>query len=197
MAAMSVTFRTGSGAVWLDFLSTLEGRHRDQLLDQVGTPEDLQAWLDQAGLRPDAPTTEADVATAAELREALHRVTLSVIDGARPRRSDVAILDAVLAVERPLRVAPAPGSVRINGPATVTEALARLTRDAVQLLGGPRRSSLRTCGDNTCAGVFLDDTRRRRWCTDERCGNRVRVRAHRERIRASAGSGTTSRPSAP
>ena len=59
----------------------------------------------------------------------------------------------------------------------------RLVRDAVQDLSGPRRAHLRACGDETCSGIFLDHNGRRRWCSDERCGNRVRVRAHRARTR--------------
>lgn len=192
---MRTTFRTGNGAAWLDLLSTLEGRHRDTLVDRIATPENLGAWLDQAGLRPDAPVTKSDVATAVELREALHRVTVGVIDGTTPRRPDIAILNAALTAEMPLRVAPGTGRVCVARPATVAEALARLTRDAVQLLGGPQRGGLKACGDSTCSGVFLDDTGRRRWCTDERCGNRLRVRAHRQRKRAAASSSAAAGPS--
>jgi predicted RNA-binding Zn ribbon-like protein len=66
----------------------------------------------------------------------------------------------------------------------VSEALARLARQSIDDLTGPTRGRLRACGDDTCAGIFLDDTGRRRWCADERCGVRARVRAHRARQKA-------------
>ena len=37
-------------------------------------------------------------------------------------------------------------------------------------------SGCRTCDDETCAGIFIDHSGRRRWCSDERCGVRARVR---------------------
>ncbi len=179
----TTVFRAGNGAAWLDLLSTLEGRYRDTLLDYLDTPDRLAAWLDVAGLRPAAAVTEIDVTRVADLREALHRVTVAVLLGTTPRPVDVAVLDRTLAADVPLRAAAGPGRVRVDHPATVDEAMARLVRDAVQVLSGPRRASLRACGDNTCASIFLDDSGRRRWCTDERCGNRMRVRAHRARAR--------------
>jgi predicted RNA-binding Zn ribbon-like protein len=66
-------------------------------------------------------------------------------------------------------------------PADSTVALARLARQAIDTLTGPARLRLRNCGDASCAGIYLDDTGRRRWCSDRRCGSRARVRAHRAR----------------
>jgi predicted RNA-binding Zn ribbon-like protein len=66
---------------------------------------------------------------------------------------------------------------------TAAEALARVARAAVQDLSGPTGTHLRPCGDDACSGIFVDYTGRRHWCSDERCGNRARVRAHRARAR--------------
>jgi predicted RNA-binding Zn ribbon-like protein len=70
---------------------------------------------------------------------------------------------------------------------TAAAALSTIARDAVDLLGDPRqRARLRECASDDCPLVFYDDSRpgRRRWCSDERCGDRARARAYRDRRRA-------------
>jgi predicted RNA-binding Zn ribbon-like protein len=51
-------------------------------------------------------------------------------------------------------------------------------------------SRLKLCEDPDCRTFFYDESRNRarRWCDSRRCGNRARVRRHRQR----AGAGTTS-----
>jgi predicted RNA-binding Zn ribbon-like protein len=178
-------FRTGNGADWLDFLSTEVGRYRAMQRNLVPDPTALRAWLAERGLEPVAPVTAADVDAALALREALHRITVATLRGAAPTRPDLRLLQDALAADQPLHIR-ASGPLRVDRPATTAVALARLARAAVADLTGPNAERLHACGDDTCAGIFLDLTGRRRWCTDERCGVRLRVRAHRARQRAGA-----------
>ena len=62
------------------------------------------------------------------------------------------------------------------------EELARAVADAAyRLLTGPALARLKRCV--ACPWLFLDRSRNgsRRWCSMEHCGNRAKVRAHRER----------------
>ena len=174
-------FRTGNGAAWLDLLATLEGRYRARQVDALDGPAALRAWLREKALEPAAAVTVADVEHARTLREALHRTATATLRGARPGSGDVRAIGRALEADRPIRLHRA--ALRIARPATAAEALARLARDAVQDLTGPQRAHLHACGDDTCSGIFLDTTGRRRWCSDQRCGNRARVRAYRARVR--------------
>ena len=174
-------FRSGNGAAWLDLLQTRVGRYRSRQVDTIAATGALRAWLRANGLEPTGGVTEADVALVAQTREAMHRVASSVIRGGRPAPADVRARGAALRADGGLQVRRGPDGLRVRRPADVAEAVARLTRDAVQDLSGPRRGDLRFCGDETCAGIFADPTGRRRWCSDQSCGNRMRVRAHRSR----------------
>ena len=58
--------------------------------------------------------------------------------------------------------------------------LAAIAADAIDLLTGPHRHELRTCGAPRCVLMFLTDHPRREWCSD-RCGNRARQARHYER----------------
>lgn len=172
------TFRSGNGAAWLDFMVTLSGRYRARPVDALADPPALRAWLRANDLEPTAAVTADDLAGALATREALHRLTVATLRGTAPAAGDVRTVAAALAEDRPLHLAPG-GRLALRRPASVAEAVGRLVRDAVQDLAGPRRDELHACGDDTCSGIFLDGTGRRRWCSDQTCGNRMRVRAHR------------------
>jgi predicted RNA-binding Zn ribbon-like protein len=176
-------FRRGNGAAWLDLLSTLAGRYRAEQVDDIGTAEDLRAWLREFDLEPTGAVTSDDVPQAAETREALHRLAVAAVKGDRPAAADVRRLNAVLEREEGLQVSAGEGGLHPRRPASTQDALARLARQAVADLSGRGAGTLRACGDDTCSSIFLDLTGRRRWCTDLSCGNRTRVRAHRQRTR--------------
>jgi predicted RNA-binding Zn ribbon-like protein len=174
-------FRSGYGAPWLDLLATLAGRHRDEQVEFIGAPDDYRDWLRFAGLEPTAAVTAGDVEQAHRTREALYRLAAAAVAGERPRAADVRVVNGVVDGDPGVRLGLGPAGLTLSRPATAGAALARLTRQAVHDLTGDERGQLRACADATCAGIYLDRTGRRRWCSDERCGNRARVRAHRAR----------------
>ena len=176
-------FRTGNGADWLDFLATRLGRNRARQVEMLADPNALRAWLREHGMEPVAEVTTADVDAARALREAMHRAAGATVSGQSPSAQDVRVLQEALASDQPLGITRAGTALRLTPPADVSVALAWLARQAAVDLTGPTRQRLHACGDDTCSGIFVDHTGRRRWCSDERCGVRVRVRAHRARAR--------------
>ena len=177
------TFRTGNGADWLDFLATRLGRYRAEQVEMLAGPQQLRAWLRQHGMEPSGAPTGDDVAAAHELRESLHRLAVAAVDRQPPRSADIHALRKALAVDAPLGVRQSGSGLALIRPASTAEAMARLARQAAEHLTGPTRDRLRACGDELCSGIYLDHSGRRRWCSDERCGVRARVRAHRARAR--------------
>jgi predicted RNA-binding Zn ribbon-like protein len=179
-------FRTGYGRDWLDFAITLVDRYGESPRDLVATPARLREWLADWGMAPAGAVTEDDVARARELREALHGLARSVATEQPPATGDVRVVNASLTEALPVALRRSGSGMTLGRPDTTRQALARLARQAVDDLTGPHRPRLRACGDDECSGIFLDPTGRRRWCSDERCGVKARVRAHRARKRASA-----------
>ncbi|MFF5287989.1 CGNR zinc finger domain-containing protein [Paractinoplanes globisporus] len=176
-------FRTGNGADWLDLLATRLGRYQRKQVEMLADPAALAAWLREHGMEPVTEVTAADVEAVRSLREALHRAATATVHGERPAAEDVRLVQEALASDRPLEVRSGDAGLELTQPADVSVALAWLARQAAVDLTGPTRERLHACGDETCSGIFVDHTGRRRWCSDERCGVRSRVRAHRARAR--------------
>jgi predicted RNA-binding Zn ribbon-like protein len=151
--------------------------------------EEADAWLDGlAGRLPDvlgAPPTAAELAA---LRGPVRAALRAAAEGAAP---DPAALGAISRA-----AARAPSSPAIVRRAGVVEAvvdhhgasradvvIAALAADAIELLTGPHRHDLRTCGAPSCVLLFLKDHPRREWCCNA-CGNRARQARHYRRHRA-------------
>ena len=60
--------------------------------------------------------------------------------------------------------------------------LAGFAISAIELLTGPQREAIRTCGAPGCVLAYLQDHPRRRWCSNA-CGNRARQARHYARGR--------------
>ncbi|OAH11581.1 CGNR zinc finger domain-containing protein [Streptomyces jeddahensis] len=179
-------YRFDPGALCLELLPTggpgAYARH-----EVLHGPADLIRWAAASRLPDglDLTVTEAEVAAARALRDALWSLTA---DRAHGRASDLAVLEVVNAAAAgpPLIARIAPDGTRAWAPgATGTRLVSTVARDAVDLFTGPYAHRIRECAAHDCLLLFVDTSRpgRRRWCAMENCGNRHKVRAHRGRAR--------------
>ncbi|MEV6671621.1 ABATE domain-containing protein [Streptomyces sp. NPDC051162] len=191
-ATASYDLRFDAGRLCLDLVATVGGRFSEEPVERLGTPERLRDWLLAAGaVPPGTPLGAVDAGWLSRFhaaRDLLHRVVHAEIDG-RAADPDLDRVNALAATAPPaLRaVRAADGSlVRTVARAPDCGALVgQICRDAVELLTDPAtRGQLRQCEGETCSLVYLDTSRgrRRRWCSSEVCGNRVRVARHRRRL---------------
>ncbi len=178
-----------AGAESLDFASTGPVGDSPALGERLHAPGDLGTWLAErvATLRAD-DVTERDLADALILRGALARLYTAAADGASPDADDVDTVNLFAATPD---IPPAlPGGRRQAGTGRIrpAQALSMLARDAIAALGAPD-GRIRRCAADDCRTVYRDESRTnsRRWCSMQRCGNRAKVRAHRARVRQTAG----------
>jgi predicted RNA-binding Zn ribbon-like protein len=150
-------------------------------------PRDLGRWLEACELAvTGVPTSAADLAAAKRLRRAIWNGAEAIVEGGAPAAGDVAIINEA-AVHPPL--VPSLDEWELGRSwrePRVDQALSDVARDAIVLLSDPdQRARLRRCASPDCELIFYDASRpgRRRWCSDERCGERMRARAYRARHR--------------
>lgn len=187
-------FRFDPGALCLELLVT-GGPGALARYEVLHTPEDLAAWVGRSRLTPTPSAlelTDGDVEHARRLRDALLRTVVSRVRAGGLPELDVpaagpADLDVINdAAARP-PLAPVIGEDGTRQwsprPASGTQVISTVARDAVDLLTGPYAERVRMCSGERCYLIYVDTSRpgRRRWCSMEHCGNRSKVRAHRAR----------------
>lgn len=177
-------FKYGTGNLALDLVGTV-GHRRSDVQELLASPADLARFVAGAGLLDRAVTvSEAGLADAVRLREAVYRLAKATIEGAGSRPADRRVLNDV-AAGPPVKISLADdGSVRRAGG--LDEALAEVARAAVELLGGPDAAAVKECAAPECTRLYVDRSpkRARRWCDMSSCGNRAKVAEFRARRKA-------------
>lgn len=190
-----------AGAACLDFANTVGGWRGGQAHEYLRTYSDLMGWARDAELlnadtleavmrtaREQPAETEAVLARAIALREAIYRIFTSLLGRTLPTPEDLEILNIELAhAHAHLAIAYTPDGYgwQWYGDVTLDAVLWRVARSTADVLLSPVASTVRQCAGDICGWLFIDNTRNhsRRWCDMRGCGNRAKVRRHRARQR--------------
>ncbi|WP_307821775.1 CGNR zinc finger domain-containing protein [Streptomyces coffeae] len=160
------------------------GSRRDEPVDLLAAPADLERWVAACDDLPDRVTADfATFESALSLREAIYQLAL---DRVLARPFDAGSLRTV----NDTAAGPVPtiklsdAGLRISGD--LRAVLSHIARSGITVLADPR-AHLRECGRTGCTRIYLDRSRgaRRTWCGMDECGNRVKAAAYRARRRAS------------
>lgn len=169
-------------------------------MERLGTYGDLLAWAEQAGvldagssadLRRRAKQNPREAAralvAARALRESLYAVFASLAAGSTLPEQALAHLNGALPEALAFLRLEAVGDA-VTWRWALAEAglegvLAPVVGDAAELLTSPEAGRVRECESDTCAWLFLDQSRNRsrRWCDMSTCGNRAKARRHYQR----------------
>jgi predicted RNA-binding Zn ribbon-like protein len=172
-----------TGRLCIDFALTGGEGPEFAPLERLHVPEDVNVWLAWSQLAVVAPlATDQDHLAARQLRWAIWHALQAVLTDTLPHDRDRAIIDAYAA--EPALVPQLFGEPWVKP--VITQALATVARDAIELLRDPfLRGRLRRCASPDCGVPFVDVSRpgQRRWCEDQRCGDRARQKAARARRR--------------
>lgn len=125
----------------------------------------------------------AELDDVRSLREAAYRLFRQRMVGGQLGASDVALVNRLAARAGRFPQLTQSGVVEWSATRPVEAALAAVAGDCIELMGGPEAGRLRECAAVDCAFLFVDTSRAgtRRWCAQNRCGNRQHVRIHRAR----------------
>jgi predicted RNA-binding Zn ribbon-like protein len=173
----------------LNLVATVGRRHSVSPVERIPDRAALVRWMAESGVAPTLEDASADeLDQARQLREAIYGLVRTRIEGHPPPPAALSSVNEAAA--RPAlgdRLVPTPSGLRAEPlPGTASEALARIAREAVRLLGGPDADRVKECERPECSLLFLDETQsgRRRWCSMERCGNLAKTAGYRARRRS-------------
>ncbi|MGW0324320.1 CGNR zinc finger domain-containing protein [Nocardia sp. NPDC003183] len=166
-------FRLGT-VLATSFTATLTERSGDAV-ERIPTPQRLVDWLTVSGLAVSSCTT-AQLALARELREAIHLAATATAMHDTPPASAVRVINDRSIQGRASAVLTPEGNRhwRLNSDSRVDDALGVIAADAISILAGERDGKLALCASPTCRAAFFDtsQSRTRKWCDMNTCGNR-------------------------
>jgi predicted RNA-binding Zn ribbon-like protein len=173
MRAEFPDFRLGN-VLATSFTGTLSERH-GHAVERIPTPRRLVDWLAVSGLAVDS-CTAAQLDLARELRESIHAAaTAAAVQDALPEPA-VQVINDRSAQGRAAAVLTPEGrrQWRLSSPSRVEDALGVIAADAISIIAGERDGRLALCASPTCQAAFFDtsQSRTRRWCDMNTCGNR-------------------------
>jgi predicted RNA-binding Zn ribbon-like protein len=185
----------------VDLVNTVSWRLDPQrTVDRLAGTDELLRWLRAAGLAgPPALPGDGEKALSAvrELREAVHRLLVSVVARSRASRSDLDRVRRASVDAR--RHATAYDTLPLRWliePRALDDVPRLLALHAEELLSSAEQlKALGRCEGSGCGWFFLDTSRShtRRWCSSTDCGNRERARRHYARHHARHHSPATAR----
>lgn len=184
-----LAFRFDSGRLCLNAVASLGGWRQDDI-ERWRTPEDLGRWCLEAGLLSVAPdVSEAELAAARALREVTYRLVQAARSQHGFTQNDLDTLNS-WAARRALipELAPNGQDLIWRAEAPLEAVLASIARDAVELLASDLIGRIRECAAPECTVLFIDGSRpgKRRWCSMNRCGNRLKKQVFRQRQKETA-----------
>ncbi|MEU8683477.1 CGNR zinc finger domain-containing protein [Streptomyces sp. NPDC048611] len=173
MRAEFPDFRLGN-VLSTSFTGTLSERHGDAV-ERIPTPQRLIDWLAVYGLAVDSCST-AQLGLARELRESIHAAaTAAALQEALPA-SAVRVINDCSAQGRAAAILTPEGKRQwqLNSASCVEDALSVIAADAISIIAGERDGRLALCASPTCQAAFFDtsQSRTRKWCDMNTCGNR-------------------------
>jgi predicted RNA-binding Zn ribbon-like protein len=182
-------FRLGS-VLATSFTATLTERRGDAV-ERIPTPQRLVDWLAVNGLAVDS-CTAAQLDLARELREAIHlAATAAALQDALPASAVQVINDRSVQGRAAAILTPeGKRQWRLGSSSRVEDALSVIAADAIEIIAGERDGKLALCASPTCQAAFFDtsQSRTRKWCDMNTCGNRQKKARFNARKREHPGS---------
>ena len=190
-----------TGWLCLDFANTVDWHLSEQPQELLNNYSDLAYWAQKVGLLTEQAVQRllqeaangSNDATmvlkqAIDLRETIYRIFAAIDGGQSPDGSDLALLNIKLQETLPHLQIVASGKnftwVWRGDKDALDQMLWPVAQSAAELLTSESLARVKVCEDDRgCGYIFMDlsKNRSRRWCDMKGCGNRAKVRRHRER----------------
>lgn len=182
-------FRLGS-VLATSFTGTLTER-RGTPVERLPTPDRLRDWLGVNGLEIGVCTAE-QLECARELREAIHLAATAAAGKDVLPWSSLQAINAFSARGHAAATLTPEGRRRwrLTRESGLDDALGVIAADAIDVISGERDGKLALCASPTCRAAFFDtsQSRTRKWCEMNTCGNRQKKARFHEGRRAEPGA---------
>jgi predicted RNA-binding Zn ribbon-like protein len=175
----------------LDYANSVDWSPDDEHVDPeqtdvLRTCDMLGRWGRRLGLLSHnaKPASQAELARARVLRDAIHRLFASISDDENPSTKDIhLVMDNYTEAVNQATLRANEGGYELDWPAHDPRRVRyAVATDAIALLRDPKRlSRVSHCPGRNCGWLFLNLSGRRRWCSMSICGSREKMRRLHQR----------------
>jgi predicted RNA-binding Zn ribbon-like protein len=155
--------------------------------DALGTPEALATWLRKVGLAKRGIRADAvELAAAVELREALRALLLANNGGIVGSQAWKALNEAAQAARFDLRFSSMTQKPELEPRAAgMGGSIGTIVAIVAMAMNDGSWYRLKVCRRDACRWAFYDHSNAQSsiWCSMSICGNRTKVRRHRQRTK--------------
>ena len=190
---MATRFIFVGNALWLDFVNTKivdDGKP----VDLLGSFDDLLAWLSEVGVPVQnhswsAAQQKTLLESARKFRDTLRATAEQFYAKKEPSKSPIELINSILAckwtsprLKQSAHTFQRKYATKLIRPEQI---LVPIAESVLELLCDGNTKLIKKCGNKECILYFYDSTKnhKRRWCSMEGCGNRMKVAAYWERRR--------------
>lgn len=164
----------------VDFINTQFECH-NELVDLLSCFDDLYQWAAEMGVSLDPDDTSMNIDTIRQLRRALKTLLMAHIDKSTLPSETLALINQYLLnaptqqqlilVNQTIELQP------LYNKLSVDQLLGKIVYEAARLLNSAYSQQIKYCSNEKCVLIFVDTSRskKRRWCSMERCGNRAKA----------------------
>lgn len=164
----------------MDLINT-QFEYHGEAVNLLSCYDDLCQWGTEVGIELEANNDDSEMDAVWLLRDAIKTLMTNRID------QQVLSKDAIDVVNKYLCHAPTQQQLLTIGEdvtlqslyqtLTLDQLLGKIAKEAAELLTSPQSQQIKSCSNEKCILLFLDTSRsrKRRWCSMERCGNRAKA----------------------
>lgn len=175
--------------IGVDFINT-ELIYYGENVDLLKDSHTLSQWGDEANLAIDTKSERINLITALELRAALKKSFIAIIDGHKIPD------EALTTINQHLPNYSTPQILQLKKKNYVLQSkykkltfsnfLGCIAHESASLLSSTQSKRLKRCCNPDCILLFVDTSRaqKRRWCSMELCGNRAKAAKHYKKTRS-------------
>lgn len=166
-------FRLGT-VLATSFTATLTERQGESV-ERIPTAHRLADWLSANGLAVDS-CTDTELERARELRESIHAAATAAARGNPLPVDAIRVINDCSVQGQAAAILTSEGDRRwqLGSDSRPEDALGVIAADAIAMVAGERDGRVALCASPTCRAAFFDtsQSRSRRWCDMNTCGNR-------------------------
>ncbi|MEO9274685.1 CGNR zinc finger domain-containing protein [Marinomonas sp. 5E14-1] len=164
----------------MDFINTQFASH-EEIVERLTCFGDIHQWAAQTGIELDACQCDSEIEAVWELRGAIKTLMGNKVNQQTFSQEAVKVVNSYLChapnQQQLLVVNDGMTLQPLCKKLTLNQLLGKISHEAAELLTSSKSEQIKACSNERCILMFLDTSRskKRRWCSMERCGNRAKA----------------------